>query len=98
MNDQKQISGVLQPSGEVRFRRDGDRLAVDHAPRVMWFARHVLEQCGANPEVGLSFNGAQVTLHASNGQWIWELTGRSWISDVWPDAESVVMVEGISPD
>jgi hypothetical protein len=88
----------LQPSGEVRFRRDGDRLCVEHASPVMWFAHHVLEHSGANPEVGLSFDGTHVTLHAPNGRWIWKLTGRSWRRSGGSDAEPLVMVEGIWPD
>jgi hypothetical protein len=83
---------------EVRFRRDGDRLCADHASPVMWFARHVLERSRANPDVGLSFNGTHVTLHASNGRWIWKLTGRSWFRSFGPDAEPVVVLEGIWPD
>jgi hypothetical protein len=86
------------PCGEVRFRRDGDRLCVEHATRVMWFARHVLEHTRANPDVGLSFDGTHVTLHASNGRWIWKLTGRSWCRSPGPDAEPLVMLEGIWPD
>ena len=96
-----------QPSGELRFRREGNRLCVDHAPRVMWFAHHVLEHirvrcpgasCGPDPDVGLSFDGTYVTLHASNGRWIWKLTGRSRCHSRGPDAEPLVMVEGIWPD
>jgi len=36
-------AGEPQSFGEVRFRRDGVRLFVEHAPPVMWFAHHVLE-------------------------------------------------------
>jgi hypothetical protein len=39
-----------------------------------------------------------VTLHASNGRWIWKLTGRSRCHSRGPGAESLVMVEGIWPD
>jgi hypothetical protein len=84
--------------GEVRFRRDGNRLCVDHAPPVMWFARHVLDRNREIPEVGLSFDGTHVSLHAANGQWVWKLTGRIWCRDYVSDAESLVMVEGIWPD
>jgi hypothetical protein len=87
-----------QPSGKVRFCRDGDRLWVDHATPVMWFAQHVLEQSRADPDVGLSFDGTHVTLHASNGRWIWKLTGRIWCRTFVPNAEPLVMVEGIWPD
>ena len=87
-----------QLAGEVRFRREGDQLCVDHAPPVMWFARHALEHSRKAPDVGLSFDGPHVTLHASNGRWIWKLTGRSRCHDRGPDAESLVMVEGIWPD
>lgn len=64
----------------------------------MWFARHVLERSRADPDVGLSFDGTHVTLRASNGRWIWKLTGRSWRRASVPDAEPLVMVEGIWPD
>jgi hypothetical protein len=87
-----------QPSGEVRFRREGDQLCVDHATPVMWFARHALEHSRKNPDIGLSFDGTHVTLHASNGRWIWKLTGRSRCHSRGPGAESLVMVEGIWPD
>jgi len=86
------------PSGEVRFRRDGERLCVAHATPVMWFARHVLERTRVEPDVGLSFDGAHVTLHASNGRWVWKLTGRSWRGPDRPDTESLVLLEGIWPD
>jgi hypothetical protein len=82
----------------VRFRREGERLCVEHAPPVMWFARHVLEHSQANPDVGLSFDGTHVTLNASNGQWIWKLSGRSWFRSAGPDVEPLVMLEGIWPD
>lgn len=84
--------------GEVRFRRDGDRLCIDHAPPVMWFPRHALEVNRQEPEVGLSFDGTHVTLHAANGRWIWKLTGRRWCRAHVPGAEPLVMVEGIWPD
>jgi hypothetical protein len=87
-----------QLSGEVRFRREGDRLCVDHATPVMWFARHALEHSRADPDVGLSFDGTHVTLRASNGRWIWKLTGRSRCHSRGPGAESFVMVEGVWPD
>jgi hypothetical protein len=87
-----------QLAGEVRFRREGDQLCVDHAPPVMWFARHALEHSRKAPDVGLSFDGTHVTLHASNGRWIWKLTGRSRCHNRGPDAESLIMVEGIWPD
>lgn len=64
----------------------------------MWFARHALEQSRATPDVRLSFDGTYVTLHASNGRWIWKLTGRSWCHSSEPDTEPLVMVEGIWPD
>jgi hypothetical protein len=82
----------------VRFRRDGDQLCVDYAPQVMWFARHVLEHSRTNPDVGLSFNGTHVVLRAANGRWIWKLTGRSWCRIAGPNAEPLVMLEGIWPD
>jgi hypothetical protein len=85
-------------SGAVRFRREGDQLCVDHATPVMWFARHVLEHSREAPDVGLSFDGIHVTLHASNGQWIWKLTGRIWCRSHVSDAEHLVMLEGIWPD
>jgi hypothetical protein len=85
-------------AGDVRFRREGDQLCVDHATPVMWFALHALQQGRKAPDVGLSFDGTHVTLHASNGRWIWKLTGRSRRHDRGPDAESLVMVEGIWPD
>ena len=84
--------------GEVRFRREGDQVCVEHATSVMWFARHALEICRANPDVGLSFDGDLVTLHAPNGQWIWKLTGRSRWHRYGPDSEPCVMVEGVWPD
>jgi hypothetical protein len=92
------VGGRPEPFGEVRFRRFGDRLCVDHAPPVMWFARHVLERCRVKPDVGLSFDGTHVTLHAFNGLWIWQLTGRSRCRHPAADAEPVVMLEGIWPD
>jgi hypothetical protein len=85
-------------SGEVRFRREGDRLCVDHATPVMWFARHVLEHSRETPDIGLSFDGIQVTLHASNGRWIWKLTGRIWCRGYVSGAEPLVMLEGKWPD
>ncbi len=85
-------------TGEVRFRREGDRLCVDHAPPVMWFARHVLNRSQGIPEVGLSFDGTHVTLHAANGRWVWTLTGRSRYYVREPGAEPLVMVEGRWPD
>ena len=87
-----------QVCGEVRFRRDGDRLCVDHATPVMWFADHVLDQTRAAPDVGLSFDGTQVTLHALNGQWIWKLTGRSCLRSFGAGSEPVRMLEGLWPD
>jgi hypothetical protein len=87
-----------QLPGEVRFRREGDLLCVDHATPVMWFARHALVRSRGNPDVGLSFDGTHVTLHASNGRWIWKLTGRIWCRDYVCGAGSLVMVEGIWPD
>jgi hypothetical protein len=87
-----------QLPGEVRFRREGDRLCVHYATPVMWFARHALDHTRENPDVGLSFDGTHVTLRAANGRWIWKLTGRTrWYSRA-PDAEPLVMVEGIWPD
>ena len=83
---------------EVRFRREGDQLCVDRAPPVMWFARHALEHSRRAPDVGLSFDGTHVTLHAPNGRWIWRLTGRTWCRDNGPGAEVLVMVEGVWPD
>jgi hypothetical protein len=91
-------TGATQLPGEVRFRRDGDELCVDHATPVMWFARHALEHSRETPDIGLSFDGTFVTLHASNGRWIWKLTGRIWCRNHVSDAESLVMVEGIWPD
>jgi hypothetical protein len=85
-------------AGEVRFRRDGDRLCVETVTPVMWFARHVLDSSREPPDVGLSFDGVHVTLHAPNGQWIWKLTGRTRCCSRGPDAEPLVMVEGIWPD
>jgi hypothetical protein len=64
----------------------------------MWFARHVLEHTRENPDVGLSFDGTPVTLHASNGRWIWKLTGRSRCHSDGPGAEPLVMLEGVWPD
>jgi hypothetical protein len=85
-------------TAKVKFRRVGDNLLVDYAPQVMWFAHHILAPSRAIPEVGLSFDGTHVTLHAFNGQWIWKLTGRVWCRGYVPGAESLVMVEGIWPD
>ncbi len=90
--------GSPRPSGEVRFRRDGDQLRVDHATPVMWFARHVLEHARTDPDVGLSFDGTHVVLRASNGLWIWRLTGRVWRRSCGRGAEPLVMLEGIWPD
>jgi hypothetical protein len=87
-----------EPSGEVRFRREGDQLCVETATPVMWFTRHVLDPSREPPDVGLSFDGIHVTLHAPNGQWIWRLTGRTRCYNRGPDAEPLVMVEGIWPD
>lgn len=98
MSVTKRTAEALQISGMVRFRRDGDRLCVDHATPVMWFARHALDQSRPNPDVGLSFDGAQVTLHAANGEWIWKLTGRSCLHRVGPGAEPMLMLEGVWPD
>jgi len=58
-------------SGEVRFRREDDRLCVDHASPVMWFARHVLEYSRRAPDVGLSFDGRRVSLPCV--QWAMDL-------------------------
>jgi hypothetical protein len=90
--------GLPQLGGEVRFRRDGGQLSVAHATPVMWFARHALEGSRDHPDVGLSFDGIFVTLHASNGTWIWKLTGRSrsYVGEV--GVEPLVMVEGVWPD
>jgi hypothetical protein len=85
-------------SGEMRFRRDGDRLFVDHATPVMWFTQHVLEHSRADPHVGLSFDGTHVTLQAANGRWMWKLTGGSWCGGSAPGAEPLVMLEVIWPD
>ena len=85
-------------SGEVRFRREGDDLCVDYATPVMWFARHALDLNREPPDVGLSFDGTNVTLRASNGRWIWKLTGRTRCYSRGPDAGLLVMVEGIWPD
>jgi hypothetical protein len=87
-----------QLSGEVRFRREGDQLLVDHATPVMWFARHALESSRDHPDVGLSFDGSRVTLRASNGRWVWDLTGRCQCYRKGATAEPIVMVEGIWPD
>jgi hypothetical protein len=84
--------------GQVRFRRDGDQVLVDHAPPVMWFARHALACCRENPDIGLSFDGTHVTLHAPNGRWVWKLTGRRRWQRNEPGAEPFVMVEGAWPD
>jgi hypothetical protein len=84
--------------GEVRFRREGDQLCVAYATPVMWFARHALEQSRTNPDIGLSFDGTHVTLHAPNGQWVWKLTGRSRCYRRGPDVEPLIMVEGVWPD
>ena len=89
---------VPELSGEVRFRREGDHLCVDYATSVMWFARHVLDHNREPPDVGLSFDGTHVTLRASNGRWIWKLTGRTRCYSRGPDVEPLVMVEGIWPD
>jgi hypothetical protein len=93
-----QLTETPQLSGRVRFRREGDDLCVEQATPVMWFARHVLERTRADPDVGLSFDGSHVTLRAANGLWVWKLTGRSAIHRYAPDAEPVVMVEGVWPD
>ena len=66
--------------------------------RIKGVARHALERSRANPDIGLSFDGTHVTLHAANGRWIWKLTGRSRCHRYGPDAELLVMVEGIWPD
>lgn len=92
------VEAPPQLSAEVRFRRDGDRLCVAHAPTVMWFAQHVLDGSRADPDVGLSFDGTYVTLHASNGRWVWKLTGRSWTRRAGPGVDHLVMVEGAWPD
>jgi hypothetical protein len=91
-------TGAPQPSGEVRFRREGDELCVEIATPVMWFARHILDPSRLPPDVGLSFDGTHVTLNAPNGQWIWKLTGRARCISRGPYAEPLVMVEGIWPD
>ncbi|AFM17444.1 hypothetical protein Mycch_2679 [Mycolicibacterium chubuense NBB4] len=82
----------------MRFRREGDQLYVDEATPVMWFARHVLEASRGEPDVGLSFDGQHVTLHAPNGRWIWKLTGRSVCFRDGPDAAPMVLLEGLWPD
>lgn len=84
--------------GEVRLRRDGDLVCVDHATSVMWFACHVLARCRTNPDVGLSFDGIDVTLRAANGIWIWRLTGRRRMHRWSPDGDLFEMVEGVWPD
>ncbi|MCP9271798.1 hypothetical protein [Mycolicibacterium arenosum] len=92
--------GVAAPLllGEVRFRRDGDRLCVDHAPSVMWFALYVLERCRAEPDVGLSYDGSLITLRAANGTWVWRLTGRRCGHRWSTDGEPFDMVEAVWPD
>ena len=86
------------PLGEVRFRRDGDRLNVDYATPVMWFALHVVENAQSCPDIGLSFDGNLVTLRASNGVWVWRLTGRRQTHRLSADGEVFDIVEGIWPD
>lgn len=73
-------------------------MCVEHAPPVMWFARHVLTRSRTDSDIGLSFDGTNVTLRAANGRWIWRLTGRSRCHRYGPGAEPVIMVEGIWPD
>lgn len=84
--------------GELRFRREGDRLCVDRVTPVMWFPRHALECARGEPDVGLSFDGTHVTLHAPNGRWVWRLTGRSTHQSANPNAEPYDMLEGVWPD
>ncbi len=93
-------AGTNAPSvtGEVRFRREGDGLYVEHASPVMWFPRHVLESLGPEPEIGLSFDGHLVTLRAPNGRWVWRLTGRSVLTDSVAEGEQWEMLEGVWPD
>jgi hypothetical protein len=93
-----QADAAPESFGEVRFRRVGEQLCVDRAPPIMWFARHALEHSRKSPDIGLSFDGTHVTLHAPNGRWIWKLTGRSWSRRNGPGMEPLVMVEGIWPD
>jgi hypothetical protein len=93
-----QTKAVPDSFEQVRFRREGEQLCVDHAPPVMWFARHALEHSRESPDIGLSFDGTHVTLHAPNGRWVWKLTGRSWYRSHGPGTEPLVMVEGIWPD
>jgi hypothetical protein len=64
----------------------------------MWFARHALPSQQDRPEIGLSYDGQNVTLHAANGRWIWRLTGRTRHHHYGPDGGPVVMVEGRWPD
>jgi hypothetical protein len=64
----------------------------------MWFPQHVLQQSRASPDVGLSFDGTNVTLQAANGRWVWKLTSRSWRRPSAPGAEPYVMLEGVWPD
>ena len=91
--------GIAHRSCEsLRFRRDGHLLCVEHAPPVMWFARHVLAGTRSNPDIGLSFDGEIVTLQAANGRWMWKLTGRTKCLKYTPSAIDVLMVEGIWPD
>jgi hypothetical protein len=89
---------ALELCGEVKFRRDGDHLYVETATPVMWFPRHALDPDREPPDIGLSFDGTHVTLHAPNGQWIWKLTGRTLCYSRELGAEPLVMVEGVWPD
>lgn len=85
-------------TGEIRFRRERDELIVERATPVMWFARHVLEGLGVEPEIGLSFDGRLVTLKAPNGRWVWRLTGQSLRLDNVAEGEQWEMLEGVWPD
>lgn len=94
------VSGVGEPGGRIVLRRDPDGVYVDRADPVMWFAQHALNTIEPETEesVGWTFDGSLVTLIATNGRWVWKLTGRSRCHEYGPGTEPLVMLEGVWPD
>jgi len=88
------------------LRRECDGVYVDHADPVVWFAQHALRMIretepvfgrGVGP-VGWEFDGTHVILDATNGRWVWKLTGRSHSHHYGHGSTPLVMLEGVWPD